>query len=84
MVGFRPAWFIHVNPESKFPRYIKTTDLSRPGLHIGPVEDKHVAAQLIQLVEDLFDLCRYYNLLCEFAQCQGMCVQGNGQVPGSV
>jgi len=63
MVGFRPAWFLHVNPESQFPRYIKTTDLTRAGLYIGPVEDKHAAARLIQLIEDAFDLCRYYNVL---------------------
>ena len=32
MVGFRPAWFVHVNPEATFPRYTKTIDLgaSRP------------------------------------------------------
>src|SRR5262245_934921 len=26
MTGFRPAWFLHVNPEAEFPRYTKTTD----------------------------------------------------------
>ena len=30
MIGFRPAWFIHVNPATAFRAYIKTTDLSRP------------------------------------------------------
>ena len=61
MVGFRPAWFLHVNPDADFPRYTKTIDLTpRPGLLIGPVEDKHAAARLIQLAEDAFDLCRYY------------------------
>ena len=63
MVGFRPAWFVHVNPDSPFPRYVKTTDLSKPGVLLGPVEDKHAAAGLIELVEDAFDLCRYYNIL---------------------
>jgi excinuclease UvrABC nuclease subunit len=81
MVGFRPAWFIHVNPESQFPRYIKTTDLSRPGLHIGPVEDKHVAARLIQLVEDLFDLCRYYNLLVESPNAKACAYKEMGKCP---
>src|SRR5438067_8306856 len=63
MVGFRPAWFIHVNPDANFPRYVKTIDLSpRPGRLFGPVEDKHAAARLIQIVDDAFDLCRYYNV----------------------
>lgn len=81
MVGFRPAWFIHVNPDSQFPRYIKTTDLSRPGLYIGPVEDKHVAARLIQLVEDLFDLCRYYNLLIEAPNAKACAYKEMGKCP---
>jgi excinuclease UvrABC nuclease subunit len=81
MVGFRPAWFIHVNPETNFPRYIKTTDLSRPGLYIGPVEDKHVAARLIQLVEDLFDLCRYYNILVEAPNAKACAYKEMGKCP---
>src|SRR4051812_23662455 len=37
MVGFRPAWFIHVDPDANFPRYTKTIDLSpRPGRLFGP------------------------------------------------
>jgi excinuclease UvrABC nuclease subunit len=64
MVGFRPAWFVHVNPEANFPRYTKTHDLAmRTGTYVGPVEDKHAAARLIELIEDQFDLCRYYNIL---------------------
>ena len=27
MVGFRPAWFIHVDPDADFPRYVKTINL---------------------------------------------------------
>jgi excinuclease UvrABC nuclease subunit len=66
MVGFQPAWFVHVDPDAAFPRYTKTTDLSdRPGVFVGPVEDKHAAARLMQLAEDTFDLCRYYNILLE-------------------
>ncbi len=54
MVGFRLAWFLHVNPETNFPRYTKTTDLSiRSGMLIGPVEDKHAANRLIEMVEEL-------------------------------
>jgi len=66
MVGFRPAWFVQVNPETNFPRYTKTIDLTgKTGVFLGPVEDKHAAGKLIQLVEDAFDLCRYYNILTE-------------------
>lgn len=81
MVGFRPAWFVHVNPETNFPRYVKTTDLSRPGTYIGPVEDKHAAARLIQLVEELFDLCRYYNILVEAPHGKACAYKEMGKCP---
>lgn len=81
MVGFRPAWFVHVNPETQFPRYVKTTDLSKPGLLIGPLEDKHVAGRLVQLVEDLFDLCRYYNLLVEAPKAKACAYKEMGKCP---
>jgi len=81
MIGFRPAWFIHVNPENNFPRYIKTTDLGRPGLYVGPIEDKHAAARLIQLVEDSFDLCRYYNVLVEAPHGKACAYKEMGKCP---
>src|SRR3954470_24171549 len=66
MGGFRPAWFVHVNPETNFPRYQKLIDLTRQtGLYLGPLEDKHAAARLIELAESAFDLCRYYPVLIE-------------------
>lgn len=65
-LGFQPAWFIHVDPAARFPRYIRTTDLSQTtGEYLGPLADKHAAQRLIQLIEDAFDLCRYYNVLTE-------------------
>jgi excinuclease ABC subunit C len=81
MIGFRPAWFIHVNPETPFPRYIKTTDLSRPGEYIGPLEDKHAAARLIELAQDLFDLCRYYNILVEAPNGKACAYKEMGKCP---
>jgi excinuclease UvrABC nuclease subunit len=66
MVGFRPAWFVHIDPDAPFPRYVKTINLvGRRGKLIGPIEDKHAAARLIELLEDSFDLCRYYNILVQ-------------------
>jgi excinuclease UvrABC nuclease subunit len=82
MVGFRPAWFIHVNPESDFPRYVKTSELSaRPGIYLGPLEDKHAAARLIELVEDAFDLCRYYNILIEAPHGRACAYKEMGKCP---
>src|SRR4051812_17092027 len=53
MVGLRPAWFIHVIPETNFPRYTKTIDpTAKAGVLLGPIEDKHAAARLIEELED--------------------------------
>lgn len=82
IVGLRPAWFIHVNPDANFPRYVKTTDLSiRTGTYVGPLEDKHAAARLIQLIEDLFDLCRYYNILIEAPNGRACAYKEMGKCP---
>jgi excinuclease UvrABC nuclease subunit len=81
MVGFRPAWFVHVNPDNPFPRYVKTIDLSKPGLLIGPLEDKHAAAGLIEIAEDAFDLCRYYNVLVEAPGARACAYKEMGKCP---
>ncbi len=82
MVGFRPAWFVHVNPDADFPRYTRTTNLTlKTGVLIGPVEDKHAAARLIQLAEDAFDLCRYYNILVEAPRGRACAYKEMGKCP---
>lgn len=66
MTGFRPAWFVHVNPQTTFPRYIKTIDpTGRTGVYLGPIEDKHAAQKLVHTAENLFDLCRDYSILTQ-------------------
>jgi excinuclease UvrABC nuclease subunit len=82
MVGFDPAWFVHVNPDHNFPRYVKTIDLSKQGgVYIGPVADKHAAARLMQLIEDAFDLCRYYNILVESPNARACAYKEMGKCP---
>jgi excinuclease UvrABC nuclease subunit len=66
MLGFRPAWFVHVNPHTTFPRYIKTINLTGPtGTYFGPLEDKHSAQRLVHLIENVFDLCRDYSIFTQ-------------------
>jgi excinuclease UvrABC nuclease subunit len=82
MVGFKPAWFVQVDPSNSFPRYIKTiAPLGKRGQVIGPLEDKHAAARLIQLVEDSFDLCRYYNILVESPNAKACAYKEMGKCP---
>src|SRR4051794_18047688 len=82
MVGFRPAWFVHVNPQTRFPRYVKTIDISgQTGVYLGPLEDKHAAARLIELAEDSFDLCRYYAVLIESPRGRACAYKEMGKCP---
>ncbi len=89
MTGLRPAWFVHVNPKTNYPRWVKTNDQTgRTGTYFGPIEDKHAAQKLVHLMENLFDLCRDYSILtqspdagpCAWKQ-MGKCV---GPCDGSV
>lgn len=82
MTGLRPAWFVHVDLDANFPRYTKTTNLSiGTGLLLGPIEDKHAAARLIEEVEDAFDLCRYYSILVQSPNGSACAYKEMGKCP---
>lgn len=71
------GWYVHIDPEDPFPRWTKVATtamaegttatglatLAKRGVLLGPVRDKHVAARLMELLDDVFDLCREYPLL---------------------
>jgi DNA polymerase-3 subunit epsilon len=82
MMANRPAWFVHVDPSARFPRYVRTTDISTAGEQlIGPIEEKQGAQKLIQLAEDAFDLCRYYNVLTEAPRGKACAYKEMGRCP---
>jgi hypothetical protein len=56
--------------------------LSKPsGQLFGPVEDKHAAHKLVQIVEDAFDLCRYFNILVESPNAKSCAYKEMGKCP---
>ena len=82
MLAWKWAWFVHVDPQAKFPHFVRTRDvLGSPGQYVGPFGDGRSAERLIQAVQDAFDLCRDYNCLrqaprgprCAYAQ-MGRCL----------
>ena len=81
MMGFSPAWFVQVNPANRFARYVKTIDSKREGIMIGPFADKHAAARFMELIEDAFDLCRYYNILIESPHGRACAYKEMGKCP---
>ena len=82
MLGLQPVWFVHVNPRSAFPRYVKTSNLNlQTGLLLGPMEDKHAAARWIEIVDDCFDLCRFYHILVQAPNGLACAYKGMGKCP---
>lgn len=63
-IAFGPAWFAQVNPDDALPRFAATSSpFEKPGTAIGPFHGRNVCARFIELIEDLFDLCRHYDIL---------------------
>lgn len=73
IVTLRPTWWLHVDPAAPFPRWTRTDDPTvRGGYLLGPLAEKQQAQRLIELIEDTFDLCRYYSILTQ-SPCGSPC-----------
>jgi len=82
MLGLDAAWFVHVDPDAPFPRFVKTKDLAdRPGMLLGPLPDKHAAGRLVELMEDVFDLCRYHSILVQAPRGKACAYKEMGKCP---
>ena len=63
-VAFGPSWFVRIDPNAAIPRFEVTKTLQfGQGVEIGPIATQADANKLVQLLEDAFDLCRYYHIL---------------------
>ncbi|HVT81078.1 MAG TPA: hypothetical protein VHM90_10510 [Phycisphaerae bacterium] len=69
LIPWRTSWWVAVERGelvSLHPRFRKTNNLGDAGLaYAGPIRDKHAAGRLVESLEDLFDLCRYHNILVQ-------------------
>jgi excinuclease ABC subunit C len=64
MLDFGPAWFAQVNVADRLPRFVPTDRWrDRPGRWLGPFPDRSACSRYIGLLEDVFELCRYYHIL---------------------
>jgi hypothetical protein len=82
MVSWRPAWWVSVDPAAEFPRFRRTQDLSDSRLqYAGPIPEKNAATKLIETLEDLFDLCRYYNILVQAPHGKACAYKEMGKCP---
>jgi hypothetical protein len=89
-LGFGPAWFLRGDPREPIPRIAVVKEYPPDGArYVGPFATRAEAEATIQVVEDLFDLCRKYDILrqvphgkpCEYwemGKCPAPC---DGRVP---
>lgn len=71
------AWFVRFDPDDDTPMWRKTNlgdapEGDDPALYLGPASDKHAAARLGELIDDLFELCRFPRELAR-APCGTAC-----------
>ena len=77
------AWFVHCDSQATHPQLTKTAhpDPTRPGTHVGPFADKHAAARYIELLQNVFDLCRYHHLLVQAPSASACAYKEMGRCP---
>ena len=80
------GWFVHCNPDAKFPQFIKTSTPGSPptgrdGVYLGPIADKHAAQRMIESLIATFDLCRYQHILLQAPHGRSCAYKEMGRCP---
>lgn len=57
------AWWVSVDPGAEHPRFTASEVPTTAGATFGPLPTAKHARQVIETLEDLFDLCRYHEVL---------------------
>jgi len=81
-LGFGQAWFAAVNFEARFPRWRAQGYVFKQGdREVGPFDTQRRCAEFIALLEELFDLCRYYEILVQAPLGQACAYHEMGKCP---
>jgi excinuclease ABC subunit C len=63
-LAFGPAWFISINLHERLPRWrVGRYAFAPQTADVGPFDTRRKAADFVSLLEELFDLCREYDIL---------------------
>lgn len=63
-LAFGPVWFASVNSQDRLPRWRVEKYAFKPGRRdVGPFDRRPRCLEFIELLEELFDLCRYHHIL---------------------
>ncbi len=89
-VAFGPAWFLRVDPSARIPRLTVTQKtLTGKAMHFGPFVGRASCTRYIDLLEELFSLCRCVDILdqapngrrCAYADMGKCAAPCDGSIP---
>ena len=81
-LSFASVWFARIDPAAPFPHWqVSKTAFSGGGVEIGPFLTRKHARQFVDLLEDLFDLCRYHDILRQTPHGQACTYKQMGKCP---
>ncbi|NNM85447.1 MAG: hypothetical protein HKL96_06810 [Phycisphaerales bacterium] len=65
MLGWQPAWFVACDAVGPYPRFwaANRVDAHEGTTLLGPLARQTAAQRVVELLENIFDLCRYDDLL---------------------
>jgi hypothetical protein len=82
MLAWKDAWFISINLTDEFPRFHISNHLPPPpAISVGPLATRREAKAIEDTLEDLFDLCRYYEILRQAPHGQACTYKELGKCP---
>ncbi len=81
-VGTWRCHWLAVDPDEPFPRWGAIRRIAEPaGQVLGPLPDASAARRYIEMLEDLFDLCRYHDILTQAPQGKACAYKEMGKCP---
>lgn len=81
-LGWKPAWLLRVDATEDCPRF-SAMAANGPvnGEWIGPFADSRSAREALETLEELFDLCRYYEILRQAPHGKACAYKQMGKCP---
>lgn len=82
MISYRAPWWICLKRDDPRVIFKRTTDLDRGDVdYIGPIIQRRVAEKLVETALDLFDLCRYPEVIAQAPHGKACAYKEMGKCP---
>ncbi|MCB9849272.1 MAG: hypothetical protein H6817_01055 [Phycisphaerales bacterium] len=81
-LAFAPVWYARIDVDERFPRWTVTHRRdAEDATYAGPFMTRKRAGQFVADLEDLFDLCRYHDVLVRAPQGERCAYYDMGKCP---